>query len=67
VLCCKPTLGYQHLLDIAETIRIHLVLFGMQNRTLGPYLAAMHRILISAHTGRRTCKLAVCSRGSCTT
>jgi hypothetical protein len=25
-----------------------LVLFGMQNRTFGPYLAAMHRILISA-------------------
>jgi hypothetical protein len=26
--------------------RIRLVLFGMQNRTFGPYLAAMHRILI---------------------
>jgi hypothetical protein len=25
--------------------RIPLVLFGMQNRTLGPYLAAIHRIL----------------------
>jgi hypothetical protein len=27
--------------------RIHLVLFGMQNRTSGPYLAANNRILIS--------------------
>jgi hypothetical protein len=27
--------------------RIQLVLFGIQNRTLGPYLAATHRILIS--------------------
>jgi hypothetical protein len=27
--------------------RIHLVLFGMRSRTFGPYLAAMHRILIS--------------------
>jgi hypothetical protein len=33
--------------DIAETNRMHLVLFGMQNRTFGPYLAANNRILIS--------------------
>jgi hypothetical protein len=30
-----------------ETNRIHLVLFGMQNRTFGSYLAANDRILIS--------------------
>jgi hypothetical protein len=32
--------------------RIHLVLFGMQNRTCGPCLAAVHRILISVVDGR---------------
>jgi hypothetical protein len=32
---------------ITETNRTLLVLFGMQIRTFGPYLAAMHRILIS--------------------
>jgi hypothetical protein len=32
-------------LFITETNRIHLVLFGMQNRTLGLYLAAINRIL----------------------
>jgi hypothetical protein len=37
---------------IAETNRIHLVLFGMQNRTCGPYLAAIHRFLISIMIGR---------------
>jgi hypothetical protein len=31
----------------SETNRIHLVLFGKQNRTSGPYLAAINRILIS--------------------
>jgi hypothetical protein len=31
---------------ITATNRIQLVLFGIQNRTLGPYLAAIHRILI---------------------
>jgi hypothetical protein len=30
-----------------ESNRVHLVLFGMQNRTLGPYLAAFDRILIA--------------------
>jgi hypothetical protein len=34
--------------DITETNRIHLVLFVMQNRTFGPYLAAIHRILNAA-------------------
>jgi Pyruvate kinase, barrel domain len=32
----------------AETTRIHLVLSGMQNRTLGLYSAALHRIPNSA-------------------
>jgi hypothetical protein len=32
---------------ITETSRIHLVLFGRQNRTFGPYVAAIQRILIS--------------------
>jgi hypothetical protein len=32
--------------DIPETSRIHSVLFGM-HRTIGPYLAAIDRILIS--------------------
>jgi hypothetical protein len=32
---------------ITETNRIRLVLFGMHNRTLGPYLALNNRILIS--------------------
>jgi hypothetical protein len=32
---------------ITETNRMHLVLFGMQNRTFGPYLAAINRTLIS--------------------
>jgi hypothetical protein len=38
-------------LVIIETSRMHLVLFGMQNRTLGPYLAAIDRILISVMQG----------------
>jgi Haspin like kinase domain len=33
---------------IAEANRIQLVIFGIQNRTLGPYLAPTHRTLISA-------------------
>jgi hypothetical protein len=32
---------------MTETNRIHLVLFGIQNRTFGPCLAANNRILIS--------------------
>jgi hypothetical protein len=39
--------------SITEANRIHLVLFGMQNRTCGPYLAANNRILISAMHGLR--------------
>jgi hypothetical protein len=35
----------------SEQYRIHLVLCGMQNRTSGPYLAAINRILISLVTG----------------
>jgi hypothetical protein len=31
------------------TNTIHLVLFGMQNRTSGPYLAAMNRILMATN------------------
>jgi hypothetical protein len=31
--------------DITETNRLQLVLYDMQNRTIGPYLAAIHRIL----------------------
>jgi hypothetical protein len=37
----------QHHAHITETNRMHLVLIGMQNRTFGPYLAAMYRIIIS--------------------
>jgi hypothetical protein len=32
---------------IPETDRIHMVLFGMPTRTLGPYLAAINKIVIS--------------------
>jgi hypothetical protein len=32
---------------ITETNRTRLVLFGTQNRTSGPYLAALNRIIIS--------------------
>jgi hypothetical protein len=42
--------------SITKTNRIHLVLFGMQNRTFGPYLAANDKILISlmqAHATER--------------
>jgi hypothetical protein len=38
--------GWRLMLCIAETNRIHLVLFGVQNRTLRPYLTTIHRILI---------------------
>jgi hypothetical protein len=33
---------------ITATNRIELVLFGMQNRTFSPHLAAIHRILVPA-------------------
>jgi aromatic ring-cleaving dioxygenase len=33
---------------ITETNRIQLVLFGTQNRTVGPYSAEMHRIAYSS-------------------
>jgi hypothetical protein len=33
---------------ITETNRIHLVLFGIQNRTCGPHLAATRAVLLSA-------------------
>jgi hypothetical protein len=36
--------AFQH---TAKTNRIQLVLYGMQNRTFGPYLAVINRILIS--------------------
>jgi hypothetical protein len=36
---------------ITETNRIQLVLFGMHNRTCGPCLAAINRILISLVAG----------------
>jgi hypothetical protein len=61
---------YTHLLDktvITETNRIHLALFGMQNRTFGPYLAAINRILISVvteHAGRCACITCAASRSS---
>jgi hypothetical protein len=41
-------------IGILKPIRMHLVLSGMQNRTFGPYLAAMHRILISVVTHTST-------------
>jgi hypothetical protein len=34
-----------------ETNRIHLVLFGMQNRTFGPYSTAIHRTLTFTQIG----------------
>jgi hypothetical protein len=37
---------------ITESNRIHVVLFGMQNSTFGPYLAAKHRILIPVMEAR---------------
>jgi hypothetical protein len=32
---------------MCETDRTHVVLFGLQNRTFVPYLAAINKILIS--------------------
>jgi hypothetical protein len=42
---------------VTVTNRIQLVLFGMQNRTFGPYWASMRKILISvlAVSQRRSC------------
>jgi hypothetical protein len=31
--------------DVTETCRIHVVLFGMQNRNFIPYLSAINRML----------------------
>jgi hypothetical protein len=39
--------GFVLLSFAPEANRIQLVLFGMQNRTVGPHLAAIHRILFS--------------------
>jgi hypothetical protein len=44
---CRRTTGPCVLQMAPETDRIHLVLFGVQNRTFGRYLAANSRILIS--------------------
>jgi hypothetical protein len=47
--CFKLSLPrYAHHPTSLKPARLLLVLFGMAKRTLGPYLAAMHRILISA-------------------
>jgi Cyclin D1 binding domain len=47
----RPSTG-RRCARIAETDRTHVVLFGTQNRTFGPYLAAMRRTLISVmHCG----------------
>jgi hypothetical protein len=70
--CCGNTLPSQDLDTSAEsspdTSEIHnpphtaemnrrcLVLFDMNNRIFGPYLAATHRILISAMTPNRACE-----------
>jgi hypothetical protein len=51
-LCCLA----RHAAVITETNRVHLVLFGMQNRTSGPYLAAINRMHVSL-----MCVLAACS------
>jgi hypothetical protein len=46
---------------ITETRSICLVLFGMQNRTFGPYLAAINRITISvAQASRRELPSVTC-------
>jgi hypothetical protein len=48
---------------ITETNRIHLVLFGIQNRTLWSYLAAIKRILISSNAAcplRQACQAVTC-------
>jgi hypothetical protein len=42
----------RYIASLLKTIRIHLVLFGMQNRTCGPYSAAINRILVPVmHAG----------------
>jgi hypothetical protein len=46
-----------------ETNRIHLVLFGLQNRTLCPYLAAIDRILTSLMPGAGDRARPGCSMG----
>jgi hypothetical protein len=43
VLCVGPGVGR----GINATSRIQLVIFGLQNRTLGPYLAAINGNLVS--------------------
>jgi hypothetical protein len=49
-LATSARLGRGHATDacITEANGMHLVLFGMLSRTLGHYVAAMHRILVSA-------------------
>jgi Glycosyl transferase family, a/b domain len=44
---CGLALLGSRAVDVTETFRVQLVLFGMQNRTFGPCLATIHRILIS--------------------
>jgi hypothetical protein len=44
---CSPMTGHGAHLPSTETNRIHFVLFGTQNRTLGPLPAAIFRMLIS--------------------
>jgi hypothetical protein len=53
LFCCGPLVlstsrasALLKLPDITESKRTHLVLFGMQNRSLGPSLAAIYRILV---------------------
>jgi hypothetical protein len=38
-------------IDITETNKAQFVRLGVQNRTFGPYLAAMHRIRIPVMRG----------------
>jgi hypothetical protein len=47
--------GAAMVLAITEINRIRFVLFDMQNKTFGPYLAAIHRILISVMCEERGC------------
>jgi hypothetical protein len=42
--CCPPPPSFNH----TGTNRIKLVLFGMQNRIIGPYSVTMHGLLILA-------------------
>jgi hypothetical protein len=41
--------------EITETERTQLVLSGMQNRTFGPYLAAINRILMGGDDPPNVC------------